>query len=149
MRPGQVDEGDRAPRIERKRRVLLSIGLIVAPEPVQDRAVLMMRLCVLGIEGDGPLERLRRASHGAGVGEGEEVSARHPGVGGGRIATERAVGDDQPADCQALDGRVGQPIIVAARDRVGVGRSPDRRGKPGVESFGFSIFGEGPGRLIR
>jgi len=52
VRPGQIDEGDRAPRIERNRRVLLSIGLLVPPEPVQDRAVLMVRFGVLGVEGD-------------------------------------------------------------------------------------------------
>jgi len=150
VRPsGQIDEGDRAPRIERERQMLLQVRLGVPPQPAQDRTVLMVRLRVLGVEGDGSPERFHRALHGAGVDEGEQIAARHPGVGGGRIPAQRAVGDDEPADCQALDRGVRQPISVAAGDRVGVGRPPDRRREPGVEPLGFAVFGEGPGGPIR
>ena len=77
VRPrGQINEGDRAPRIERERQVLLPVGLVVPPKPAQDRAVLMVRLRVLGVEGDGPLERFHRALHGPGVDEGQKEATR-------------------------------------------------------------------------
>ena len=149
VRIRQIQVGDRAPRIERERQVQLPIGIGVPIEPVQDLRILMMGLGVLRIEGDGPLERLQRAFHGTGVVQGEEEAPRHPGVGGGRVAPQRAVRDAEPAAYQALERDVGQRIVVAAGDRVGIRRPPDRRGEPGVEPLGFPVFGEGAGDPFR